>query len=202
MGDFLSYYAGHSTLQIIALFIAPFILEEAALIGGAAVAAAKELSAWTALTAIYLGVVVSDWVLYATGVLAGRSERVKDFVGVDNIAQGRKLLRKSGWAAALTARLVPWLLLPIFIASGFLRVGFLKFAVINAVIAFVYVNVLFWALYRFEILLLDYLKQWTWLVIALLVVVVVVCVRLGARKFSRSSPAGARSPNSRSPNAR
>ncbi len=187
--ELLSQYAAHPALQIIALFAGPFILEEAALLGGAAVAAAGELPAWVALGALYLGIVVSDWALYATGVLASRSEPVRRFIGAGNIEYGRRLLQRLGLAAALTARLVPWLLLPIFVASGFVRVSFLSFALINAVIAFVYANLLFWILYRFDILLFDYFNEWGWLVIVLLLAVVLISMHLFARRF-RAVPPG------------
>lgn len=184
MQDFLIEHAGNPAVQLAALFVGPFILEEAALLGGATLAAAGELSAAAALVALYLGMVVSDWLVYGLGALAGRSARVRRFVGEENIAFGRRMLQRGALAAFLTARLVPWLLFPIFAGCGFLATGFWRFAAFNAVIAAIYTNALFWSLYGLDLFLFAWLDVWAWPVIILAVVALVVFGRIAAKRYA------------------
>ncbi|MCG6122061.1 MAG: VTT domain-containing protein [Microvirga sp.] len=184
MQDFLIEHAGNPAIQLAALFVGPFILEEAALLGGATLAAAGELSPAAALLALYLGMVVSDWLVYALGALAGRSARVRSFVGEDKIAYGRRMLQRGALVAYLTARLVPWLLFPIFAGCGFVGAGFLKFAALNAVIAAIYTNALFWSLYGLDLFLFAWLDAWAWPVIVLAVAALVVFGRMAAKRYA------------------
>jgi membrane protein DedA with SNARE-associated domain len=182
MEDLLISFAGNPVVQTALLFIGPFILEEAALLGGAALAASGELPPLVAFLALFLGIIVSDWLLYAAGALASRYARVRSFVGESNISFGRKMLQRGALAASITARLVPWLLLPIFLASGFLRTGFLRFAAVNAPIALIYAAVLFVALYQFDILLFEWLNEWAWIGVVVVFVLFIVAIRFVARR--------------------
>ncbi|MEX6507162.1 hypothetical protein [Jiella sp. M17.18] len=170
------------------LFLGPFVLEEAALVAGAGLVAAGELSPELTLGTLYAGVVVSDWFLYGLGVLAARSRRIRRFVGDRNIASGREYLTGSTFYASLTARLVPWLLPPIFLASGYLRIGFGRFAAINACVAFVYVGVFFWMALRFESLLIEHLSQWSWPIGSIVLLVGLGVLRRSSKRRKQRDP--------------
>lgn len=192
--DFLLAAVDDPFLQSVLLFLGTFVLEEAALMAGGALSAAQELPPFAALGALYAGMVVSDWMLYAAGFLAGSSPRVRRFVREENIRHGRALLARSHLLAALSARLVPWLLLPIFVASGFVRIGFFRFAAVNALIALIYTNVLFWTIYAFGTVLFDQLRAWGWLIVAL------ATVAVSALSWHRARRAGVKAPGRPAPN--
>lgn len=185
MEQLLADFAGNPVVQTILLFVGPFILEEAALVAGAALAAAGELPALVALAALFAGMVISDWALYAAGHLAGRFGRVRRFIGDRNLELGRKMLHENPLSAAVTARLVPWMLLPIFMASGFLHVGFARFAIANAIIALVYTNILFWALFALDLLVFELLDGWGWFVVAIVALAVILMSRHVANRIQR-----------------
>ncbi|WP_040485461.1 DedA family protein [Lutibaculum baratangense] len=182
METWFAQFVGHPLVLAGLLFVAPFLLEEAAILSGAGIAAAGELSLPVTIGALYLGIVASDWLLYGLGAAAGRSERLRAWIGPDYIERGRRILHRGALGAGLMARLVPWLLFPVFVASGFLRVGFARFALVNAGIALVYVNVLFWSVYGLDLILFELFEQWGWVIVAAFAVGVVALSRIAARR--------------------
>ena len=186
-------YLGEPYVLGVLLFAAPFVLEEAAILMGGALAADGELPEGAVLLILLAGVIVSDWLLYGIGAAAGSSARVRAFVGEENVARGGRLLRRGMLEAALLAHLVPWLLFPIFVACGFLRVGFARFAIVNAPIAVVYVNVLYWGVYGMNLVLFEWLDDWGYAVAAGLVVIAMLASRRLARRYSDPEPGAARS---------
>jgi membrane protein DedA with SNARE-associated domain len=179
----LEQYLGDPVVLAGLLFVAPFVLEEAAILTGAALAAAGELPTGVALAAVASGMVVSDWLLYALGAVAGRSRRIRGWIGEDSIGRGQRLLERGALPAALLARLIPWLLFPIFVASGFLGVGFRRFALVNAGIASVYIVVLFFGVYGLNLVIFDLLDGWGWVAVAILLACVVALSRWAGRRY-------------------
>lgn len=154
---------GHPLLLAALLFLATFVLEEAAILVAAGLAAAGEMTAGLALVSVGTGMIVSDWCLYGLGALARRNRRIADWVSQDRLDQGRRLLHRSTLAAGVLARVIPWLLFPVFVASGFLQVGFRRFALINGVIVLIYVVAVFYGAFGLYEVLLARLGNWAWL---------------------------------------
>lgn len=172
------------------LFLATFVLEEAAIVLAAGLAAAGQLNAPVAVGAVASGVIVSDWTLYALGAFAGRSQRIAGWIPAEQLGQGRRFLARGALPAGLLARLIPWMLFPIFVASGFVGVSFRRFAVTNGAIALIYVVALFFGAVEFFQLLLEWLGNWAWLLGAVLLLVLLWCGRRVARHYLSESTAG------------
>lgn len=190
MEALIEQYLGNPVVLALLLFLAPFVLEEAAILTGAGLAASGEMPTWLALAAISTGMIVSDWSLYALGALAGRSRRIRGWIDGDGLARGRALLDRGAWPAGLLARLIPWLLFPIFVASGFLGVGFRRFALVNGLIAAVYILALFFGVFGLNLVLFEWLGNWAWAVLALLLVLVIVASRWAARRYLGKEASG------------
>lgn len=165
------------------LFAATFVLEEAAILIAAGLAASDEMGTGLALASVGAGIVISDWSLYGLGALAVRNRRVAAWVSQTRVDQGRRLLHRSTLAAGLLARTIPWLLFPIFVASGFLRVGFRRFALINAAIALIYVLAVFYGAVGLYTVLLEWLGGWTWAVGAAVLLAILWAGRRVARRY-------------------
>ncbi|MFC7704650.1 hypothetical protein ACFQXB_10640 [Plastorhodobacter daqingensis] len=183
MDTYLDPFLGNPAVLFALLFLGTFVLEEAAILSGAALAAAGEMSAAVAFSALGLGMIVSDWALFAIGAAAGRSRWLRQRIGEANIARGRRLLGRGVVAAGFTARLVPWLLFPVFVASGFLGVRFVTFAGVNALIAAVYVAILFFGIYGFNLVLFEMFAGWGWLAVVACAAALFHFSRLVARRF-------------------
>jgi len=176
---------GNPLLLAALLFAATFVLEEAAILLAAGLAAAGEMPPGLALASVGSGMIVSDWCLYGLGALAARNRHIAEWLSQDRLQQGRNLLHRSTFAAGLLARIIPWLLFPIFVASGFLRVGFRRFAIINAAIALVYVVAVFYGAFGLYAVLMARLGDWAWLAGAAVLLAVLWGGRaLGRRYFS------------------
>ncbi|WP_304615774.1 DedA family protein [Paracoccus sp. (in: a-proteobacteria)] len=183
METLVEHYLGNPLLLAVILFGATFVLEEAAILMAAGLAAAGEMSPALALASVAAGMVVSDWCLYALGALAIRHRGIAAWVSEERLEQGRQLLHRSTFAAGLLARLVPWLLFPIFTASGFLRVGFRRFALINLGIALVYVMAVFYGAFGLYEILLARMGHWAWLVGAVLLLAILWAGRRITRRY-------------------
>ena len=188
MDGLIEQHLGNPVLLAVLLFLGPYILEEAAIFAGAALAAAGELPVPVVLAVLGAGMVSSDWLLFALGAIAGRNERLRRWIGEETIARGSLLLGRGALAAAISARLVPWLLLPIFVASGFLGVGFVRFAAINLAVSVAYIGVMFFGVYGINLVLFDLLQQWGWAVAGLTVVLLVWLSRRLARRYRAGGP--------------
>ncbi|WP_410217500.1 DedA family protein [Paracoccus sp. (in: a-proteobacteria)] len=174
---------GSPLLLAALLFVATFVLEEAAILLAAGLAASGEMTSALALASVGTGMIVSDWCLYGLGALAARSRRIADWVSRDRLEQGRRLLHRSTFAAGLLARIIPWLLFPVFVASGFLRVGFRRFAMINAIIALVYVPAVFYGAFGLYAVLMEWLGDWAWMTGAVLLLAILWGGRAVARRY-------------------
>jgi len=174
---------GNPLVLVVLLFLATFVLEEAAILIAAGLAASGELPASLALGAISSGIIVSDWCLYGLGALAARSARIARWVSPARIDIGRSLLQRNTLVAGLIARIIPWLLFPIFVASGFLGVGFVRFALINAAIALLYVLALFYGAFGLSSVLIDWLGGWAWLFGAVLLLAILWGGRAVAKRY-------------------
>ena len=108
------------------------LLEDVAVLAAAALAAAGVLSWPVAVLAAWVGIVVGDLWLYGAG-RAGSG--LLDRVGPDRADRARRLLAGSDLAALATARAVPFLRLPVYLAAGALRLPFRRFALICAALA-------------------------------------------------------------------
>lgn len=172
------------------LFVGTFVLEEAAIILAAGLAASDEITSRLALVSLCAGMIVSDWCLYAVGALAARSQAFARWIPQERLDQGRILLRRSSLAAGLLARLVPWLLFPIFVASGFLRIGFRRFAAVNAAITLIYTPAVFYGTFGLYAVLMNWLGNWAWLAGAAVLLAALWGGRAVARRYLRAEQSG------------
>lgn len=183
MEALIEQHLGNPLVLAALLFVATFVLEEAAILLAAGLAASDEITSGLALASLCGGMVVSDWCLYGLGALAGRSRRIAQWVPQEQLDQGRRLLHRSTLAAGLLARIIPWLLFPIFVASGLLRIGFGRFAMVNAAIAVIYTVAVYYGAFGLYSVLMEWLGDWAWLVGAALLLAILWGGRILTRRY-------------------
>jgi len=129
------------------LFFLTFFSEDAATLGGAALAVAGQLATPFGLAACFLGIWLGDLGLYALARYFGRPflgrAWVKRRVNEDRLAKSEAWWKKRGLLVLLVARFVPGLRLPTYLIAGTLAVPFLSFAAVTALMGLVWVPLVF-----------------------------------------------------------
>ena len=129
------------------LFLLTFFSEDAATLGGAAMAAAGLLATPLGLAACFLGIWLGDLGLYALARCFGRPflkrDWVKRRVNEDRLARSEAWWKKRGLLVLLVARFVPGLRMPTYLIAGTLAVPFLSFAAVTALMGLVWVPLIF-----------------------------------------------------------
>lgn len=115
-----------------AFFFATFISEDAACLAAGALVGRGEISFALVLAACFTGIFAGDVLLYWTGRLAGKkilhAKIVLRYVSETAVSNASAWLDKRGAAAIFISRFVTGLRLPTYLAAGFLRTPFWKFA--------------------------------------------------------------------------
>jgi membrane protein DedA with SNARE-associated domain len=158
----------------VAILLATFILEDAATAAAALLTADGAIPAPLALMALYIGIFFGDLGLYGLGSMARTGARALKWIGPGRIAKGRNWLNQRLTLALITARFVPGLRLPVYAASGYLRVSFLHFAAIAAAAAAIWTPLLFFAILWFGAGIVAALGPWKYLGVLGLVLALIV----------------------------
>ena len=129
------------------LFFLTFFSEDAATLGGAAMAAAGLLATPLGLAACFLGIWLGDLGLYALARYFGRPFLKRNWVqrrvNDDRLARSEAWWKRRGLLVLLVARFVPGLRLPTYLIAGTLAVPFLSFAAVTALMGLVWVPLIF-----------------------------------------------------------
>jgi membrane protein DedA with SNARE-associated domain len=169
-------------LQLVLLFVAALVLEEAAILGAALLAAAGEVSPAGAAGTVFAGIMLGDWCLYGIGHLAARAEWLRRRIDPGVLERGHSLLEGRLFLTLAAARVLPWMLYPLFIGCGFLGVGFRRFALFNLAIVALYTALLFGIGLLLGQLAFDHLKSWGWLAGGLLLAAIAAAPYLFGRR--------------------
>ncbi|CAN5486398.1 hypothetical protein BH10ACI1_BH10ACI1_32970 [soil metagenome] len=129
----LSRISAFSPLIIFfAFFFATFVSEDLACLTTGALAGQGKISFALALFACFTGIFVGDVLLYWTGRIFGQkivqTKLFSRFVSKNSIEKASAWLEKNGASAIFLSRFVTGFRLPTYLAAGFLRTNFLKFA--------------------------------------------------------------------------
>jgi len=136
-----------SWAKAFSLFFLTFFSEDAATLGGAAMATAGMLATPLSLAACFLGIWLGDLGLYALARYFGRpflkQNWVRRRVNEDRLAKSEAWWKRRGLLVLLVARFVPGLRLPTYLIAGTLAVPFLSFAVVTALMGLIWVPLIF-----------------------------------------------------------
>lgn len=141
-GIFSSFGMGEAVwFAYLAILLAPFVQEDAAVIGAAAIAAAGMAPVAGVLSAVFIGLIVSDLWKYGLGYLAVKHRWARRLVPQDKLETGRRFLHENLGLTLMGVRFVPGTRIPAYVASGFVRAPFGRFAFWVALSATLYVGV-------------------------------------------------------------
>ena len=133
--------------KALSLFFLTFFSEDAATLGGAAMAVAGLLTTPLGLAACFLGIWLGDLGLYALARYFGRpflkQNWVRRRVNEDRLAKSEAWWKRRGLLVLLVARFVPGLRLPTYLVAGTLAVPFASFATVTALMGLIWVPLVF-----------------------------------------------------------
>jgi membrane protein DedA with SNARE-associated domain len=172
--------SGPPVLQVGAIILGTFILEDATTAIVAFAVGDGLLSMAVGLAGLYLGVSLGDFGLYWLGHLAGRHVWVQRLVRIGRPGIAGAWLKDHAAAVVFSSRFLPGLRLPTYTAFGFFGVPFRRFAVPVVLATLLWTTLLFGLCLAFGGLVLSHLGQWRWFGAGLAVIVLIVLGRRAA----------------------
>lgn len=127
----------------LAIFLLPFIQEDAAVIGAATASIMGLAPTSFLVAAIISGLIASDAWKYWIGRLARRYAWAHRFAEKPGVSVAGDLVRKEFIQTMLTARFVPGTRIPTYVACGFFRANYAKYLVVLMMTAAMYVAIVF-----------------------------------------------------------
>jgi membrane protein DedA with SNARE-associated domain len=156
--------------ESIVIFFLTFIHEDAAILAAGFSKVENGLPLLYAYVPVYLGIVAGDVIIYWLGRLAQSSKWLKSKI------IGPKVERVNLWLSThlvrvlVVCRLTPGLLFPTFVACGWFKIPFWRFATVSIIAGAVYSSVVLTIVILFGDLVLFKLGYWAWGTLAALVI--------------------------------
>ena len=127
----------------LALFVLPFVQEDAAVIGAAAASLAGAGVTSIIILAVMCGLICSDAWKYWLGHFARRHRWAHKFAEKPGVSVAGDLVRKEFVQTMLTARFVPGTRIPTYIACGFFQADYPRYVAVLVLTASLYVGLVF-----------------------------------------------------------
>ena len=140
-GDDMSMLTGMGLY--LALFILPFVQEDAAVIGAATASLAGAGVTVFIIASVMIGLVCSDAWKYWLGRFARRHRWAHKFAEKPGVSVAGDLVRKEFVQTMLTARFVPGTRIPTYIACGFFQADYIRYVLVLILTASLYVGLVF-----------------------------------------------------------
>ncbi len=184
------YNVGSSPEMLaLSILVSTFFLEDAAIGYAALLATTGMIAPLFAFTVLFLGIYVGDVGLYYLGAAARHFEIARAWIGEGRICQARRLLRRRALITLVGARAIPGSRLPIYAASGFVRLPFATFAGTTAVATLIWTAAIFSAIYAFGMHATELFGKYKFIAGLIVLVVVVVLPLLSSRLVMRRTSA-------------
>ncbi|MEM7197355.1 MAG: VTT domain-containing protein [Pseudomonadota bacterium] len=169
-------------LTFLVIIIATFILEDLATIATALLSSQGIIDPFVGLSALFVGIVVGDCLLYVLGALARRFQIILRFLRIKSVQCIEGWLHRNQVQAIVAARFIPGMRLTCYTACGLFRQNFRIFVLSAICASCVWTSGLFFLSYTIGRAVQPYLDQYRWL-IAILAVVLVFAISYLARKL-------------------
>ena len=166
----------------ILVFASPFVQEDSAVIGTAALTAIGKLALGPALIAIFLGLFFSDIWKYWIGWFARKNKTGDRFSRRDQILSLENKVHTYPFTTLMSARFIPFTRIPSYIACGFFRYPYRNYCIYIAITAAIYIFLFFGAFHLVGELMAEKLK-WMLPIVGVSFVVLMVLTQFLRQKF-------------------
>ncbi len=162
------------------IFFLTFIHEDAAILAAGFSKVENGLPILYAYVPVYLGIVVGDIIIYWLGRLAQSSKWLKSKIIGPKVERVKLWLNSHLVRILVVCRLTPGLLFPTFVACGWFKIPFWRFASVSIIAGAIYSSVVLTIVILFGDIVLKSLGYWAWGALALIV------IAFGLRNFFKS----------------
>lgn len=156
--------------ESVVIFFLTFIHEDAAILAAGFSKVENGLPLLFAYVPVYLGIVAGDVLIYWLGRLAQSNKWLRSKIIGPKVERINLWLNNHLVRVLVVCRLTPGLLFPTFVACGWFKVPFWRFATVSIVAGAVYSSIVLTFIILFGEVVLFHLGYWAWGTLAFLVV--------------------------------
>ena len=156
--------------ESVVIFFLTFIHEDAAILAAGFSKVEHGLPLLYAYIPVYLGIVAGDILIYGMGRLAQTNKWLRSKIIGPKVERVKLWLETHLVRVLAICRLTPGLLFPTFVACGWFKIPFWRFASVSIVAGAIYSSIVLTIVILFGNLVLFHLGYWAWGLLALLVV--------------------------------
>ena len=154
----------------VVIFFMTYIHEDAAILAAAFSTVEHKLPVWMAYISVYLGIVTGDLLIYGLGHLAQKNNWLRSKIIGPKVERLKLWLEMHLVRVLVLCRITPGLLFPTFVACGWFRIPFTRFATVSILAGAVYSSIVLTLVILFGDLVLDHLGYWAWGLAAVVIV--------------------------------
>ena len=174
MEPLLLLLSDHPLGVLVSIVVATYILEDAAIVGAAILAAEGVVPPISAFVALFIGIFTGDLWLYGMGALTRRYPRFRRFAEKPTVERARKWLARNMIMTVFIVRLIPGMRLPCYLACGAFALSLRLFFGTVLVASLLWTGALFSGLYLLGNQFWMALGEWKWLLVPGLIVLIYV----------------------------
>ena len=156
--------------QCIVIFFMTFVHEDAAIFAAAFSTVEQLLPVWMAYVSVYLGIVIGDMLIYGLGHYAQKNSWLRSKIIGPKVERLKLWLETHLVRVLVLCRITPGLLFPTFVACGWFRIPFSRFATVSILAGAVYSSIVLTVVILFGDLVLNNLGYWAWGLAALVII--------------------------------
>jgi membrane protein DedA with SNARE-associated domain len=154
----------------IVIYFMTFLHEDAAILAAAFSRVEHGMPLVYAYVSIYLGIISGDLIIYGLGHFAQKNAWLRSKVIGPKVERVRLWLESHLVRVLLLCRVTPGLLFPTFVACGWFKIPFSRFALVTIISGVVYSTIVLTVIILFGDLVLVHLDYWAWILLLTVVV--------------------------------
>lgn len=166
--------------ESIVIFFLTFLHEDAAILAAGFAKVEHGLPLLFAYVPVYLGIIIGDVLIYGMGRMAQTNKWLRSKLIGPKVERLKLWLTSHLVRVLVVCRLTPGLLFPTFVACGWFKIPFWRFATVSIIAGAVYSSIVLTIVILFGNLILFHLGYWAWGAVA------VIIIGLTIRNFFKS----------------
>jgi membrane protein DedA with SNARE-associated domain len=154
----------------VVIFFMTFLHEDAAILAAAFSRVEHGMPLVYAYVSIFLGIIAGDIIIYGLGHFAQKNAWLRSKVIGPKVERIRLWLETHLVRVLLLCRISPGLLFPTYVACGWFKIPFGRFAMITIISGVVYSSIVLTVIILFGDLVLVHLDYWAWILLLAVVI--------------------------------